>query len=137
MFGVIRVRVSSYHRRKPRVLVRENMGTQLTIKHVKRLRNYRLIGRLAARCLVDYVEAYSRVILSGNNGERRNHLALRVDSSNHCNQFPVPRFDCSRARTSVRACNDYVYRHNFHHKASLVKFVNIRMEDAVLGNHIL
>lgn len=77
------------------------------------------------------------VMLSGNNCERRNRLALRVDALNHCDQFPVSKLDDSRARNLVRTGDGHLCRHNFHHKASLVKVVNFHIEDAVLGNHIL
>ncbi|KAJ0126510.1 Acyl-coenzyme A oxidase 1 [Fusarium oxysporum f. sp. albedinis] len=77
------------------------------------------------------------VKLTRDNDERRQPPSLGTDALDHCNPFPVSGLSQFRVRAPFRACDDHTRRDHSHHKASLVKVVDIGHLDAIFGDCVL
>ena len=77
------------------------------------------------------------MIFALNNDERWDCPALRIHALNHYNPFPIPRLGQFRLALPIGAYNNHCGCDLAHHKAGLVKVVDIHIHDPILRNCIV
>ena len=75
-------------------------------------------------------------MLTSNHDERRYSPAVRIDTLNHNNLFPVARLYHLNLSTPFRTYNNYSGRDLAHHEPSFVEVLDIIFMDPILGDHV-
>ena len=77
-----------------------------------------------------------KVVLYGQDNERRDSLAEGIDSLDHRCLYAVARLGQLCLTTAVRSRNYYTREDNAHYEPSLIEVIDIVVHNAVLGSNV-